>query len=371
MRLSLMTLTDRLNLFINKLSMTGSATSWLNQETKERFLACLPPALRRALVRHHRVLTLHADGEQARAELVIGLERETLGEIDVNHTTSLPAALHDQDREQRHLTELKLPRDAVLTRTVSFPAQVRANLPQVIRYELDRLTPFQADEVFFDYAQQPGPKNASRVNLDLVVCRRDCIDGWVKRMNALGSPLDRVTWDGAWRGANLLPPEQRPRPRGLRLGIGTLMLIAAALLVVAVLLTPLWQKQQVASMLATELSRVRTQAVAVDDLRQELERAREGSTVVLRQKLERAPTLEMLRDLTDRLPEDTWIQNLEFNDGQVDLRGESGQATALIAILEQAPGIEGVSFKSPVTQVARTGKERFYISFSYTGQKQP
>ncbi len=363
-----MMFTDRLNLFIKGLPLSGSPTPWLHQEVRERFLACLPEALQRLIARRHRALLLRADGERASAELVTGLEREKLGEIDVNHTTSLPFALNNENREQRHITELELPRDAVLTRSVSFPAQVRANLPQVIRYELDRLTPFQAEDVFFDYAPQAGPKNASRVNLDLVVCRRDLIDGWIKQMSALGSPLDRVTWEGAWPGANLLPPEQRPRSRRVRLGVGALLLLVAALLGVAVLLTPLWQKQQLAAMLDTELGEVRAQAVAVDDLRQELESARQGSTVVLRQKLERASTLDLLRDLTDRLPEDTWIQNLEISDGQVDLRGESGQATALIALLEQAPNIEGVSFKSPVTQVARTGKERFYLSLRYIRQ---
>ena len=131
-------------------------------------------------------------------------------------------------------------------------------------------------------------------------------------------------------------------------------------------MTPLWQKHHLARQLETEVARLRTQAIAVDEKRQELERVRQGSTAVLQRKLEQPAILEMLRELTDRLPEDTWVQNLEFSADQVDIRGESGQATALIAILEQAPGIDGVSFGSPVTQIARTGKERFNIGFRYT-----
>lgn len=102
-----------------------------------------------------------------------------------------------------------------------------------------------------------------------------------------------------------------------------------------------------------------------DEVRQELERARQGSTLILQRKWEQPPILNMLRELTDLLPDDTWIQSLEFDRGEVALRGESGQATALIAILEQAPGIDGVSFRSPVTQIARTGRERFNLAFRY------
>ena len=66
------------------------------------------------------------------------------------------------------------------------------------------------------------------------------------------------------------------------------------------------------------------------------------------------------------MPDDTYVQNLEYTRGAGQLRGESLKATALIGALEEAPGIDGVSFQSPVVQVPNTGKERFHISFQYT-----
>ena len=130
-------------------------------------------------------------------------------------------------------------------------------------------------------------------------------------------------------------------------------------------MTPLWQRSQTLETLESEVRKARAQAVQVDQVRQELERARRGSTEVLRQKWEQPRMLAMLRELTDRIPDDTWVQSLEYQNGEVQLRGESGQATALIGLLENAPGIDGVSFRSPVTQVARTGKERFNLAFTY------
>jgi general secretion pathway protein L len=104
----------------------------------------------------------------------------------------------------------------------------------------------------------------------------------------------------------------------------------------------------------------------VDDVRQELEKARQGSTVVLQLKWDEPRVIDLLRELTDRIPDDTWVQSLEYQNQEVQLRGESGQATALIGLLEEAPGFEGVSFRSPVTQVARTGKERFNLAFTFS-----
>ena len=365
-----MALTQRLNQLLGEL-VPSSRASREGVELRDQLSDCLPNALQQLLAKQRRSLLIHPEGDSARLQLVTGLATEDLGEIQLRDSSDLPPSLTAPDQDPPRSRELRLPRAAVLTRMVSFPQQVRSNLAQVIGYELDRLTPFRADEVVFDIRPQTGPKTANRLNLELAICRRDLIDDWTKRLAELGAPIDRVTWPGAWQGANLLPLEQRPRSHGLKLDLEVLAPLAAALLAIAVLVTPLWQKQHQAEALEEELGVLRKQAVTVDELRQELERVRQGSTQVLQMKLDQPNLLRMLRELTDRLPEDTWVQNLEVDGELVDLRGESGQATALIATLEQAEGIDGVTFKSPITQVARTGKERFNIGFRYSGSGAP
>lgn len=63
------------------------------------------------------------------------------------------------------------------------------------------------------------------------------------------------------------------------------------------------------------------------------------------------------------------MQNLDFREGEIQIRGESAQATALIDLLDQAPGITDVTFRSPVVQVAGSGKERFHISMKFKRQE--
>jgi general secretion pathway protein L len=258
-----------------------------------------------------------------------------------------------------------LPAAAVLTRRTSLPSQVRDNLAQVLRYELDRLSPFTPDQVVYDHRIVSGGKGDARIDVVLALTRRDLVDGWLKRLREAGSPVDQVTWEGAWPRANLLTPAERPR-RGQPLLDPTKLLLALLLILgAAALVTPLWQKARTLDTLESEVRKARAQAVQVDQARQELERARHGSTEVLRQKMEQPRMLEMLRELTERIPDDTWVQSLEYQSGEVQVRGESGQATRLIGLLEGAPGISGVSFRSPVTQVAQTGKERFNLAFTY------
>ncbi|EGV18014.1 PilN domain-containing protein [Thiocapsa marina] len=360
-----MSLSDRLKFLAQLPNGPAAGLDDIDRLVRRSLLVCLPISVRRFLAHRNRRLVIEPEESTARLFLLAGEEREPVGELGLDAAIPLPEVARS-GKERSPTRVLMMPREDILTRSVSLPSQVRANLPQVIRFELDRLSPFQAGDVLYDFLAKPGPKGAPRLKVDLALCRRDLADAWVKRMRDAGAPIDRIAWEGAWSSANLLPPAERPKRRLDLFSVDKLLWAAMAVLIAVVLIGPLWQQKRIADALDAEVRRSRVEAVAVDDLRQELERARLGSTAVLRQKLDEPNILVLLRELSDRIPDDTWIQTLDYNSGQVELRGESGQATALIALLEQAPGIDEVSFRSPVTQVPQTGKERFNISLRFT-----
>jgi hypothetical protein len=65
------------------------------------------------------------------------------------------------------------------------------------------------------------------------------------------------------------------------------------------------------------------------------------------------------------------MRSTDFRGGEVQIRGESTHATALINLLDQANGITEVAFRSPVVQVAGSDRERFHISLKYERQEEP
>jgi len=348
----------------------GPGLAGLVETWREHLGACLPPRLRRWVLGPDRRLLVLPQGDLAQVILADAGERQALGEMTLITAEPLPA-LTPGAKGRPHRTLIVLQAGDVLRRSVSFPAQVRDNLQQVVRYEIDRLTPFQADQVLFDTNLGGTSARGDRILAELALCRRDRVDLWLQRLREAGAPVDEVTWDGAWPKANLLPSELRPRrdPGALRVALG---LVATVLLLgAAVLITPLWQRDETLSSLHAEIAQARTAAQGVDKLRDDLERARQGSVAVLQRKQEQPRMIDLMRELTVRLPDGTWIQNLNFDKAEVQLRGESSQATALIALLEKSAGVHGVTFASPVTQVAQTGAERFNITFQYARPKPP
>lgn len=342
-----------------------TAAHWLDaldarlQPARIRIARCLPERLRQALIDRNRRLLIEPDDGQARLTQLRGEAREPVGSLTLDTEERLPEALADHRRR----TTLRLPETAVLRRELSLPAQVRPRLSEVLHHELDRLSPFPADQLFYDARLLPTAKRAARIRVELALCPRAPLEDWLARLARAGATVERIDWSGAWRGANLLPPHRRPRRRPPRLGTdGWLALLALALLIAA-LASPLWQRHAHLARLEQALGAARAQALETDRVRQALEQARQGSLVALEQRRLQPRALELLGELSTRLPDDTWVQSLEFDGRQVELTGESASATALIALLEGAPGIASVRFRSPVVQIDRNGKERFNLAF--------
>ncbi len=127
--------------------------------------AFLPATLRGRLERGGQRLIVEISDEWARFGFEKGRDTRPLGEVTIS-----PAGLAGRpDSGQRDAVAkivrgararfaevvLKMPRDKVLRRLVDLPAAAAENLREVLGFEMDRHTPFNADEVYFDYRPRP------------------------------------------------------------------------------------------------------------------------------------------------------------------------------------------------------------------------
>jgi general secretion pathway protein L len=314
--------------------------------------------------RHPRLI-VQPRGDDALLLLQIADEREPVGAVDLRTGGSLVSALARPPKYPWRETWLELPGEQVLLRRTTLPVQVKDNLHQALGYELDRLTPFAPAEVYFDARIVGAVARGTKVDVELALCRRRAVADWLERLREGRAPAARLSWTGAWPAANLLPRDQRAKPSRFGSLLTQVLAAGVLLLLAAVLVSPLWQAQRAEESLSAQLRNVRGAAQEVAEVREALERARLGSVEVLNRKREQPRMTDLLLELTDLLPDGTWVQTLNVREGEVDIRGESDQATALIGMLERGPGISAVRFRSPVMQVASTGQERFHISFEY------
>lgn len=77
-----------------------------------------------------------------------------------------------------------------------------------------------------------------------------------------------------------------------------------------------------------------------------------------------ARVLNLLKELTNIIPEDTWFTNFVYKVDRIELTGYSSSASAFIPIIERSPYFSAVEFSAPVTTVDKNSVIRGFASKS-------
>ncbi len=86
---------------------------------------------------------------------------------------------------------LCIPKSWAIVKTVEFPLAVRDNLPDVISYEMDRLTPFTREEALYDF--RILREDGGRLMLLIVAARADLVNPYIEALRERGFNVTKVT----------------------------------------------------------------------------------------------------------------------------------------------------------------------------------
>jgi general secretion pathway protein L len=96
--------------------------------------------------------------------------------------------------------------------------------------------------------------------------------------------------------------------------------------------------------------------------------SRQEAARFLAETRKRQPTmLELLADLTRRIPDDTSLEKLSVSEGRIVLIGQSRQAPALVGLLQDSTLIHSPALAGAVQKDPRTNLDRFTLTGTVAG----
>ncbi len=323
----------------------------------------LPEALRRRFARRRDTLVLSPSNHEVRVSRRQNGRLEALGRVGTEPpgVAERMAAILGNLSSASTRVEVEAPPEKLLVKQIQLPLAAEENLRQVLGFEMQRQTPFRAEQVFFNYRITDRRPQSQQIVVRLCVVPRAAIEPalapfveWnlvpvdsAKRSNEDDAIFAFVSGDSA----------QHTSSRFHR------SLVAANLLLLAIAVAiPFVQQHRYLGELRDRLAEVREAATTASDLMQRINAQRARIQYLFSQKVAQPAAVALLEELTRRLPDDTWLFRVELRGGDVHLQGTSKTASALIAELEGSPFLENVHFASPITQDGGSGRERFHLS---------
>ncbi|MEI9984489.1 MAG: PilN domain-containing protein [Aliidongia sp.] len=231
----------------------------------------------------------------------------------------------------------------------------------LLRFELDRQTPFTPEQVYFDarvVERQPAVK---RMVVEAMLVKRHAADQALASLRRWGLTPSRLGVQREEGWALDFQPDQISEEAFLRRHR-----LSAALAVITVgLAMAAWLAHQsrqdaYAVALAAELTRSRAGAEVVRAMQKELD-GREGRIVFLTRRKRATSAGQLLEELAAKLPDDSWVTEFELAGKTLRLHGFSKQASALPDTLGRSALLAIVHSSAPSVLVS-TGPERFDLS---------
>lgn len=299
-------------------------------------------------------------------ELIAATRRgdQVLGPLPLHDAGVLQAA-HARLEAAAVPVWLLLPASQVLRRTLSLPAAAEPRLREVLAFELDRQTPFSADQVSYQGRVLSRDAASQQLQVELLVLPRARLEAGLQALGPLAQGLagvDAVEADGRRLGLNLLPDTRRGQRRDPVRRLNTLLAGTAAVALFGALLLCLHNRSERLETLQRQVAAANDEARQARGLRNQLLVSAQAANFLATTRANRPTMLELLDDLTRRIPDDTALDKLAVNGGKLVMVGQSRAAPALVGLLQASPLLSDPALSGAVQADPRSGRDRFTLT---------
>ena len=259
--------------------------------------------------------------------------------------------------------ELLLQPDQFLFRPLELPKRAAEFLDGIVRAQIDRLTPWSANEAAIGWSA-PQPDGPDRIVVTVAATMRTLVTPYVEALTAHGvrsvAVLTRLP-DGA--AVRVLDERGREAASARRVSRALLAILlvtgfgAAAATAAGVVMGASLQAQQ--DDLARRIVRSRSAALVGSD--GNVDAATGALRSLERRKHESPAAVIVLEELSRALPDHTYVTELRIEGDKLRLVGITRDAPALIGLIEQTSHFTRATFFAPTTRAPNETGERFHI----------
>lgn len=332
------------------LDMLGNVLLWWARQ-----LLALVPRRWRSDATRADALVVAVDGASDLRLTVRRRQREIpLGRFRLDESGERAARAAIRQRPRRVV--LRPGSGAVLQRNVVLPIAAEREITRVLRYEMDRLTPFTADEVFWSATVERRDRSAGQLQLHLSLIPKAVLQPVLAALERIGvtpSAIEAIN-QGVSRQIDLLPPSDRRRALSIAAAVVLVLAVAAAA-------APFVTQSLAGGRVEARIATLQPQVAQIEALRRRLAAGTAGSDAIAAERARNGDALQVLATITELMPDDTVLADLSLRQGKLDISGRSLAAARLIPVMAGDPTLRNPSFVAPVTRTADGKADTFVI----------
>jgi general secretion pathway protein L len=288
-------------------------------------------------------------------------EAERFQIVDGNVVGSLPATLESRIRASR--IEVVLQPTRFVFRSLELPRRAGEFLDGIVRSQIDRLTPWPADDAAFGWSK-PGDVANDRIVVTVAATARALITPFVQALAGRGADSIVLSTLAPGDSAGAVAIKVFEKARGAR-EVERLRRWLVGILVVAGLLAGAAITADVViggSLQARQDDAARRIATRRAAMRASFDTSRGSVLASLEQRKHEAPSSVIVLEALSRIfPDHTYVTELRIVGDKMQVVGITRDAPSLIRLIEQSSYFTRATFFAPTTRSPSQPGENFHI----------
>jgi general secretion pathway protein L len=324
----------------------------------------LPQELRRSALGAGDALVITPIGPLGQGVEAVAVDQRHNGkESPLGHFALGAVGMADLPRMAGKTTVLRLGEADVLGKTVSLPLAAERELDQALAFEMDRETPFAAEELYWNHRVIGADRQNGRLAVRLSLIPKANLDPLLADLAAVGiQPRRLEIAEGADKGTYLPLNGDGTRRQHASHRLLWPAAVCCAVLAMAAVVTPFVRQELTLASLNRQVAVTRAAAAEADTLRQEIDRLSGSAGFIESERDKAGRPLVVLAATTRILPDDTYLTEMELRQRKLTLSGRSAGAARLIGPLAADPEFRNPGFSAPVTRLEALRAELFTIN---------
>ena len=263
--------------------------------------------------------------------------------------------------------ELVLQPERFLFRPLELPARAGEFLDGIVRSQIDRLTPWSADQAAFG-CSEPADAGAGRIVITVVATAKSMLMPYVRAFAGEGIRSIAISTRSAEAGTetsairilqeNVAGVLDVHRARRILLAVlAFACLVAASAVGATTIIGGRLQAQQ--DDLARRILQRRSAVIAARNA--PVDPTTAAQRALAQRKNESPASVIVLEALSQILPDHTYVTELRIEGDKLRLTGVTRDAPSLIGLIEQSPHFTNATFFAPTTRAPTDSGDRFNI----------
>lgn len=262
---------------------------------------------------------------------------------------------------------LVLPEEQIMRKRITLPRAARHNLRTVVSYQVGRLTPFSADQVFFDVQEVAADTVNNTIEVELIAALKTQVQPWIEHIERLTAlVVSRLTVSVSAdvlqpQSINLFAEQRTTNAWWLRLNRNSLLLVVLLAVLSATAVVPMLKLRAVMLERKQEIAVLNERVTGLQEKRQVLDRDLTALNYVLQQRANSRELSLIIDELTRVVPDEIFISSLSVQKQTVEITGTGLDVVSLIGLLNNSAMFENAKFTASVTR-SNLGRDIFTAS---------